>query len=101
MPVFFAAILVFTNGQLWISVVAVILLFAVYFVVQFYFVKAKHREIFDCGVFTILGYVSVLFFMEENVVPRNYIGWFYLAFLAVYVSVTGVKELRKLARSMK
>ena len=81
MPVPFAVILVFVD-TLWIAVASLIVLFVGYFTVQLYFVKAETFT-FKFGLFMMMGYISVLFFMEENYLPRNYLGWFYIAFMTV------------------
>ena len=88
LPVPFAAILVFVD-TLWIAVASLIVLFLGYFTVQLYFVKAKTS--WNFVLFMITSYVSVLLFIDENPVPRNYVGWFYIVFLIGYITTTSIE----------
>ena len=91
MPVPFAAILVFVD-TVWIAVPSIICLLFGYFVLQLYFVQTNNsvKELLNFGLFMTICYISVLLFMEEHPLPRNYVGWFYIVILTVYFSVTSV-----------
>ena len=67
MPMPFAVILTFVD-TIWIAVLALIGLFLGYFILQLYFVKANTngRELMNCGMFLIVGYISVLLLIEGN-----------------------------------
>jgi len=45
------------------------------------------KELVNFGVFMIVGYISVLLFIDENPVARNYVGWFYIALTTIYISL--------------
>ena len=87
----FAATLVFVD-TVWVAMSSLIVLFTGYFVLQFYIVKANTslREFSNIGLFMVVGYISVLLFFEENPVPKNYVGWFYIVFLNFYISLKSV-----------
>ena len=91
MPLPFAAILVFVD-TVWIAVPSIICLLFGYFVLQLWFVQANTsiKELLNFGLFMTVCYISVLLFMEEHPLPRNYVGWFYIVILTVYFSVTSV-----------
>ena len=91
MPVPFAAILVFVD-TVWIAVPSIICLLFGYFVLQLYFVQTNNsvKELVNFGLFMTICYISVLLFMEEHPLPRNYVGWFYIVILTVYFSISSV-----------
>ena len=64
MPVLFAAILVFVD-TVWIAVCSLLVLLLGYFVLQIYFVRANisTRELLNCGLFILVGYISVFLFL--------------------------------------
>ena len=49
----------------------------------------------------MVGYVSVLLFIEITPAPRNYFGWFYIVILTVDASLTSIGKLRDLFKVMK
>jgi hypothetical protein len=86
------------------AIPALILLFVGYFILQLCLVKAKTpgSDLIKFGLFTVVGfYISVLLFIEENPLPRNYLGWFYIVFLTTFISLTGIRQLRKVIKNFK
>ena len=102
LPVTFAAILVFID-TVWIAVCSLLLLLVCYFVLQQFFVKANisRRELLNCGLFILVGYVSVFLFISIGQIERNYFGWFYIVILTVYISFTGIGQLQKAIKTLK
>jgi hypothetical protein len=70
----------------------VLVLFLAYFVTQFYFLQANTstKELLNAGVFILAGYLSIFLFVLESHVDRNYFGWYFIALLTVYASISGV-----------
>jgi hypothetical protein len=97
--VLFAAILVFLDSVL-VSVLAVILLFGGYFVVEGWLVRVSGggREVV---LFGVVGYVSVFLYVLEENPENNYFGWLYITILSVNITHTTILQLQSSLKTIK
>ena len=95
----FALILVFFDND-WLVIFAVALLFIAYFGVQVGMVRAKSLHT-EWVAFSITGYTAAFLFIEDNHLPRIYLGWFWIIFVSTLICFTSLKYLRKTIKLIK
>ena len=90
----FAAILVFVDTP-WLATLLVPILFLIYFSLQLGVIKARasSNEWLTCALFSMVGYISILLFFEENHKPKRSIGWLYIGVLTTWMCYTTVGHL--------
>jgi len=98
-PVPFAFILVFVDSN-WIAILSVPCLFVGYFCLQM-IIGAKQSYSTFMVFITASFYFSGLLFLEPNSIPRNLVGWYFIALLTVFMYAVGVKHLSEQIRYIK
>jgi hypothetical protein len=92
-PLLFAAILVWVDTNA-ITLVAVLVLFLAYFVVQILWLRANNstRELLNAGVFILAGYISIILLVLRSHAhdDRNGFGWYFIVLLTVFANLSSV-----------
>jgi len=98
----FSAILVFEDN-VWMSVPSLVVIIFAYFSLQLALVKAGNfkTEMMNFVLFIIVGYISAILLVEQNALARNYLGWFYIIFLGIYITITSIGQLQKVIKMLK
>ena len=84
----------------WIATISVAFLFLAYFLIQMH-VQAKTFYFTFMGFMSVSVYMPVLLLIEVNPLAKNIIGWYYIAFLTICMSVTAVKNFQHLLKCNK
>ena len=102
LPMLFSAILVFEDN-VWMSVPSLVVIIFAYFSLQLALVKAGNfkTEMMNFVLFIIVGYISAILLVEQNALARNYLGWFYIIFLGIYITITSIGQLQKVIKMLK